>query len=44
VGSWLSEGCETDVSDAHDMGKDDSDTEATVGISAVMFVVVYIAC
>jgi hypothetical protein len=32
------------MSDAHGIGKDDSDTGATVCISAVMFVLVYIAC
>ena len=43
MGSWSSDGGEADVSDAHGIGKDDSDTEATVCISAVMFVVVHMA-
>jgi hypothetical protein len=44
MGSWSSEGGEVGVSDTHGIGKDDSDTEVNVCISAVMFVLVYTAC
>jgi hypothetical protein len=44
VGSWSSEGGEADAGDAHGMGKDANGTGAALCISAVMFVVVYIAC